>query len=101
MTLPVAYNRMKNAKKIAIPTPLMAFRTKASSVAIVGHSSHVYLIEYLISWGALPCSSSTNFAHFSYSINFVSPDSLLLIVVLAVNLVKMISLSLIPKYLEF
>lgn len=101
MTLPVAYNRMIKAKKIAIVTPLMALLTKAASVAIVGHSSHVYLIEYLISSGALPFSSSTKFAHFSYSFYFVLPDSLLLITVLAVILVNMISLSLIPKYLEF
>jgi len=45
MMLPVAYKRMRNAKQIAIPTPFMAFSTKASSVAIVGHSGHVYLIE--------------------------------------------------------
>lgn len=99
--LPVAYNRIRNAKTIANPTPLMAFSTKASSVAILGQSAHVYFMEYLISLGALPFWSSTNLAHFSYSIALFSPVSLLLKVDLAVILVKMISSSLIPKYLLF
>lgn len=96
--LPVAQSKIMNEKMMAMITPWIAFKTKASSVAILGHSSEVYL-RFPISSGDLLFQNSVKFYHWTQFASLFSPDYHRGTSVLAKICENMMSPFLMPKAL--